>query len=351
MYYNRCSHYMSGLPLTVLLTTYRRPDYLSLAIRSVLSQNFKNFELLILDDASNDNTEEVVKSFKDKRIVYIKNKTNHGFPYNFRQGVKLAKGKYIFLLSDDDLILRSTTFSVVYDLMEKKKVGFAQLGLLFYDNSCYCPTSIAHPTKLECLYLPPNKNIILNTIYWHFGFASGNIYRRDLLDLDDIIEDIWFSHVKPIYRLIVKKGALYIGDHFIVGKISKSGNISYLNVDINKVFHLKKQLEIYKEFDLSRKRYLRFEELHLKGIISSLIGIKYYTSNRNVFKMAKEIIRIKTSYLYSYYFWLNLILALSMPKFILQLLRNMRLKINEKLLKNIIQTIELKKNLDFIQDS
>jgi glycosyltransferase involved in cell wall biosynthesis len=124
---------------SIILTTYARPDYLKLAIRSVLNQDFSDYELIVLDDASPDNTEKVVRFFNDKRIVYIKNKINLGFPKNFKSGVEIAKGVYIFLLSDDDLILKSDTLSIVERGMKKRSVGFGQLGLIFYDEDLYRP--------------------------------------------------------------------------------------------------------------------------------------------------------------------------------------------------------------------
>ncbi|QQG44073.1 MAG: glycosyltransferase family 2 protein [Candidatus Roizmanbacteria bacterium] len=338
---------MSNPAITVLLTTYKRPQYLKLAIRSVLSQNFKDFELIILDDASPDNTEEIIKkTFKDPRIIYIKNKKNLGFPGNFINGIKLSKGKYIFLFSDDDIIAMPDTLSVVYEQMEERKSGYAQLGLMFYEDNYYQPSFIATPIKKEILYIPPGEDILIKTQDWHFGFASGNIYRRDLLKLDDVINDVWFSHVKPIFRIIKKTGALYIGEKFIIGKFSKSGNVSYLNVDVNKEFHIRKLFEIYKEFDSSASRYNLYEKSHLDEVIKSLPGIKYYTSNKNVLTIAKEVLKINPSYQSKLFYWRSIILALIIPKSILGILRYAKLQLGYLKISKVIKEIKLKENID-----
>lgn len=87
--------------VSAIITTFNRADYLKKAIESVIAQTFTDFELLILDNSSNDNTEEVVRSFNDDRIRYIKHA-----PMNISQarnlGVKEAKGQYVAFLDDDD---------------------------------------------------------------------------------------------------------------------------------------------------------------------------------------------------------------------------------------------------------
>lgn len=87
---------------TVIITTYNRRHLLPTAIQSVLDQTSQDFELIIVDDASSDNTEEVVKSFSDERIKYHKNSQNLYKGGARNEGIKLAQGEYITFLDDDD---------------------------------------------------------------------------------------------------------------------------------------------------------------------------------------------------------------------------------------------------------
>jgi len=72
--------------ISVIMPAYNAEKYIAASIESVLNQTYKNFELLILDDASTDNTKEIVLSYaqKDNRIVYIEKQSNHG-PVNFKK--------------------------------------------------------------------------------------------------------------------------------------------------------------------------------------------------------------------------------------------------------------------------
>ena len=90
--------------LSVVIITRNRSRLLSDSIRSVLIQSYPNFELLIVDDGSDDDTEETVKQFADSRIRYLK-KEPTGIPKSRNYGVKMAKGEFIVIMDDDDLML------------------------------------------------------------------------------------------------------------------------------------------------------------------------------------------------------------------------------------------------------
>ena len=95
---------MHSNPLvTVLMTVYNGEKFLSQAIDSVLRQTYSEFELLIIDDCSNDNSVNVIKSYNDKRIELVINENNLGQSRALNIGIKLAKGKYIARLDQDDL--------------------------------------------------------------------------------------------------------------------------------------------------------------------------------------------------------------------------------------------------------
>ena len=93
--------------ITILLPTFSRAHYLPLALESVLAQTFKDFELLILDDASTDDTETVAREYaaKDGRIRYIRHRKNLGITRNWRHGLEAARGEFLCFLEDDDLFL------------------------------------------------------------------------------------------------------------------------------------------------------------------------------------------------------------------------------------------------------
>ncbi len=91
--------------LTVLMTVYNGGPYLAEAVRSVISQDFKNYEFLIIDDASTDDSVRTVKSFHDPRIRLIRNPKNIGQTASLNIGLREARGEYVARIDADDLAL------------------------------------------------------------------------------------------------------------------------------------------------------------------------------------------------------------------------------------------------------
>ncbi len=88
--------------VSVIIPTYNRSRFLRSAIRSVLNQTYRDFEIVVVDDASTDNTRDVVVDFSDERIRYIRHEVNKGCPAARNTGVMNLNGEYIAFLDDDD---------------------------------------------------------------------------------------------------------------------------------------------------------------------------------------------------------------------------------------------------------
>lgn len=91
--------------VTVLLPVYNGEKYLREAIDSILNQTYTDFEFLIINDGSTDRTEEIILSYTDPRINYVKNEQNIKLIATLNKGLKLAKGKYIARMDGDDVSL------------------------------------------------------------------------------------------------------------------------------------------------------------------------------------------------------------------------------------------------------
>ena len=89
--------------VSVIMPTYNCSRFIAESIRSVLSQTYTNWELLIVDDCSTDNTAEIVNAFTDSRIRYMQNEKNEGAALTRNKALRAAKGRYIAFLDADDL--------------------------------------------------------------------------------------------------------------------------------------------------------------------------------------------------------------------------------------------------------
>lgn len=93
--------------ITTILTTYRRPELLKRAVKSVLSQTYPYFQLVVYDNASGDETQEIMERFvtQDSRVKYHQHAENLGMIGNYEYGVSEIQTPYFSFLSDDDLVL------------------------------------------------------------------------------------------------------------------------------------------------------------------------------------------------------------------------------------------------------
>lgn len=90
--------------VSIIMPSYNTGKYIRQTIESVLAQSYENWELIIVDDCSTDNTDEVVKPFlSDQRIKYLKNERNSGAAVSRNRALREAKGKWIAFLDSDDL--------------------------------------------------------------------------------------------------------------------------------------------------------------------------------------------------------------------------------------------------------
>ena len=91
--------------VSVVMAVFNGAEYIRESLHSILNQTFQDFELIIVDDASTDNTVNIIKEYKDDRIVLICNDENLKLPKSLNKGIKSAKGKYIIRMDADDICM------------------------------------------------------------------------------------------------------------------------------------------------------------------------------------------------------------------------------------------------------
>lgn len=155
--------------ISVIIPSYNRGQIIIKSIESVLKQTYKDFELIIVDDGSIDNTKEVILAIPDKRIKYIKQTPNQGACVARNRGIAEARGEYIAFQDSDDIWVRDKLEKQL-KFIQSKKADMAYCGMIrcFDKKQTYFPND-QKPTEkltLESL-LKKNKistqNIIIKT--------------------------------------------------------------------------------------------------------------------------------------------------------------------------------------------
>jgi glycosyltransferase involved in cell wall biosynthesis len=121
--------------VSVIIPTYNRAGLLREAIQSVLNQTYQDFEIIVVDDGSTDNTEEVMRKVDDDRIIYLKHKQNKGGAAARNTGIKHAKGEYIAFLDSDDLWCLHKLEKQVEILERHEDISFVYSNIMYIDSN------------------------------------------------------------------------------------------------------------------------------------------------------------------------------------------------------------------------
>jgi glycosyltransferase involved in cell wall biosynthesis len=210
------------------MPAYNCGKYISHSIKSILNQTYINFELIIIDDGSNDNTAEIVRNINDGRIIY--EKTDHkGTSAALNRGVYLAKGDWIARIDADDLntpdrLEKQIKFFSVnpqYNVISSWSVYFSNEG-----NVCYLWKS---PVNHEEIYESLN---LLNPLN-----QSGLLIKKNLLLENKFDESfIYFEDYELMYRIRNKAKFYNIPDLLVYTRIRDDSKSVIGNT--NKIYNL-----------------------------------------------------------------------------------------------------------------
>lgn len=191
--------------VTVIIPTYNGADYLGEAIQSVLDQTYPNFELIIVNDASPDNTSEVVKQFGDARLKYIVHQDNQGAVAARDTGIQASSGDFIAFLDQDDLFHAEKLQTHVSFLEKHPDIGVTYNARFELDGS----------TELIREIWQPPPFVTLSDLILSFPFTpSDTVFRRKWV----FSEGIWDSFVSQGEEVIVNGGEyVYTGRLFLAG--------------------------------------------------------------------------------------------------------------------------------------
>jgi glycosyltransferase involved in cell wall biosynthesis len=137
---------MQSNPLfTVATITYNSSKYVRQAIESVLDSSHKDFEFIISDDSSTDDTWEIIKEYKDPRIKAWRNEINLGEYPNRNKVLNVARGKYLVIVDGDDILYKNTLRNLAEYLD-----GFSEVGMIWGVNPQWF-SSVVLPYQIDCV--------------------------------------------------------------------------------------------------------------------------------------------------------------------------------------------------------
>ncbi len=198
--------------VSIVMSTYNRENLLPIAIDSMLNQSFKNFEFIIINDGSTDNTKHILEQYaaQDNRIKIINNEQNKGLVHSLNKGLNTARGKYIARMDDDDISLPNRLL-YQYEYMENHPRTDVLGTSFYYDASTTQNASISTetPTQLKI------KSYIQVPLLHPTAFVRNSFLKQHHIQYEDdfrTAEDarIWYQVSKHNGNFFVLKEPLLI---------------------------------------------------------------------------------------------------------------------------------------------
>jgi glycosyltransferase involved in cell wall biosynthesis len=190
------------MPLvTVLLPVFNAEKYLAEAISSVLAQTFSDFELLIVDDGSTDRSPEIIKSFTDPRIRYLRNEQNEKLIRTLNRGLREARGEYIARMDSDDICFPQRLERQLQFFQREPDTAVAGTFAIRIDERGTHGAVIKRPTGEELklnVWLP--TPLLHPTVMMRKSVVSkGFTYDENCLHCEDY--DLWIRIAKAGLRI------------------------------------------------------------------------------------------------------------------------------------------------------
>ncbi len=213
---------MNSSPLvSILMPVYNAEKYLRQAIDSILAQTFTDFELVIVNDGSIDNSERIIKSYTDKRIVYIKQE-NQGVARSLNNGLKICKGKYIRRHDADDISTPEALQKQIefiskhpeYPLIGSRIAFMTENGKIAYNytnpTENFFNGKYYHEVTLKNYW--KNRPIIHATILAKKDlFFEEGMYRTEFPTSEDI--DLWFRVLEKYKVAVINEVNYFVRLH------------------------------------------------------------------------------------------------------------------------------------------
>jgi glycosyltransferase involved in cell wall biosynthesis len=224
---------------SIIMANHNKADYIREALKSVIGQTFKNWELVLIDDFSTDNSIEVIKSFlPDKRVRFLKNKSNLGYIKTLKRAIKESKAEIFGVLDSDDQLQSHALEEIINLHIENRDCG------LIYSQFSYHDENMQFKEVGYCREIPKNKSDLLCDSISHFktfkkkyylktsGYDKNIIYAEDkdiAFKMEEVSKILFIDKILYNYRVLPKSQ----------GNDPERSNIrylSFLNSKINAYF-------------------------------------------------------------------------------------------------------------------
>ena len=334
------------MKFSILIPTCNGAEVIGDTLRSILSQSFQNFEIIIQDDASTDNTIKVIESFGDPRIKIFKNEKNLGYSKNLDSLSKRGEGELVYLMGQDDILGEGALLETAKAFEMSDDVGAVARPYFWFDEKIEKPvraTKQLNPHKDEIVKITDDFDRLVLTIDVA-GQLSGLAMRRKFMDTP-FHDDIFPCHVYPFIAILKKHPIVFLKDYNLAVRIRSSQCRSISSI------YDKSPVESWVDFAnnvFGEREFEKFRKYFIKSYVTKnyvgLVQIRNYTKYRYLLREIWYLLKYRWENVWSPTFWFFSLGCVVAPPFILvPLVDWYKNRINSKKLRHI----KFRYNLDY----
>lgn len=264
------------------MATYNGERFIAEAIDSILNQTFTNFEFIIVDDGSTDTTAQIIHSYNDERIVYIKKDFNSGIADSLNIGIDKARGKYIARMDDDDVSMPNR-FEVQLEIFNtNRKVIFCGSNVSGNDGKPLRTPKEHESIFLELLFRNP---IFHPTVLIKRDIMLAEKYNPKSVPSEDY--DLWSRLIFRGEFHQIQTPLLFCRIHQTSVTARRRSEQLQRNILIAKFMFHKLGFDSLKQHDFYLKAFVSHDysisAVALKGLISWFRSLKDLNSEKGIF--------------------------------------------------------------------
>ena len=315
---------------SIVIPTYNRAKDLQFALFCIFRQNFNDFEVIISDNCSTDDTKNIVSKLKNKKIRYSRTKKILGNALNIKRVIQQAKGKYVFLHSDDDFLPYSNSLGIIHKEIMTNNPGYVRLNYmsLSLDKKRIFSYKVNKPFAKNEYLLPfsDNKKIVQFIVDSDPYFITGIIFRNTLSASIKIVNSDPAPWIETLFYMVKNFGACFVKQQYIVAswsrrKIKKNAK-HHIFVLINGRLRAENYFNAVKE-KLNKEEYSTFLHNELMGLYVRLFpAIKVDVGNKIMLQMSVRIRLLDSTMKKSIIYWTYLIGTLIIPRSLARIIRD-----------------------------
>lgn len=279
---------MESEKISIIVTVYNAEKYISECLESILKQTYQNIEVIIVNDGSTDNSENILRKFKQRnpnKIILI-NQKNQGVYNALRNGLDNVTGDYLIIIDNDDYFINNNSIELLYNSIKKNNTDLAVGNVMFFKDETNDLKNLTNYPNEVCNVDKEFDKLCYRSVLW-----SSKLFKKSIIDkykinfpADRVAVDVGFY----LEYLLVSKKVSYINNPVLAYRILEGSSSRTYTDKIQDVVHSYEYLvDFINKYNISSEKLDIVSIYFLRIYADQVNKLKYFTDK----KLKREILK------------------------------------------------------------